>query len=65
MNAIVPLDGKDTPLEKVPELAAAEQKRIELANAKKGLEDDEIVEVGGKKITFKQAKELASGCIEE
>lgn len=59
VNAVVPLDGKDTPLEKVLELAGAEIKRQELANAKKGLEDDEIVEVAGRKITFKEARILA------
>lgn len=60
VNAIVPLNGQDTPFEKVMELAAAEMKRQdELANAKKVPSDDEIVEIGGKRITVKQAKELA------
>lgn len=60
VNAVTTLDGKDTPLEKVLELAAAELKRQDLANSKKGLDDDEMVEVGGKRMTFKAAKELAS-----
>lgn len=60
VNAVVPLDGKDTPLEKVLELAASELKRQELANQKKSIDDDELVEVGGRKITFKEAKVLAA-----
>lgn len=60
VNAVTDLNGTDTTLEKVFELASAELKRQELANAKKGMEDDEIVEVAGKRITFKEAKELAS-----
>jgi broad specificity phosphatase PhoE len=61
VNAVVPLDGKDTPLEKVLEMAGAELKRQEeLANAKKEIADDELVEVAGKRITFAEAKKLAA-----
>jgi hypothetical protein len=58
VNAMTDLGGAETPMEKVIELANAELKRQEeLKNAK--ATDDSIIEVGGKQMTVKEAKDLA------
>lgn len=60
-NALVKVGEKEMPFEKVMELAQVELTRQadELANAKKILGDDQVVEIGGKKMTVRDAKALA------
>ena len=62
VNAKTDLNGTEVDMEKVIELANAELKRQEeLKNAK--ATDDSIIEVGGKRMTVKEAKELAANAL--
>lgn len=53
-NAVVPLDGKEVPLEDVIKGFTAQAKRQELANAKLG--DEDLIQVGDAKIAVKDLK---------
>jgi len=61
-NANVTINGKDMPFSVVADLVEKEEKRKadELANAKKLLNDDDTVEIAGRKMTVKEAKDLAA-----
>ncbi len=59
VNSTTTVNGAEMPMEKVIELANAELKRQDdLKNAK--ATDESIIEVGGKKMTVKEAKDLAA-----